>query len=299
MSAAAVSNPNEKAFASVEERRNRPLERACPCACADGIQPKRSRGGGCESVAAAVAIGVNGDGCREAIGAPEGSTESTERWRELPSRLKSRGLRGARMLAGDKAAGMAGSIAEVLPSAACRHRTAHFYLNVLARVPRSRRPRVAAMLKAIRAMESREAAEAKALEVASELEKSKLREAAKVVREGYSETLTYTRSPREHWRRIRTDNAIERLNREIRRRTRVAGTFPDGNPALMLVTARLEYVAEGEWGSRRYLDVTLLEGQPHRRAGPWAVGKCARILTVPNTDYRHALMPHRFGSGWG
>lgn len=185
MSAAAVSNLNEKAFASVEERRNRPLERACPCACADGIQPKRSRGGGCESVAAAVAIGVNGDGCREAIGAPEGSTESTERWRELPSRLKSRGLRGARMLAGDKAAGMAGSIAEVLPSAACRHRTAHFYLNVLARVPRSRRPRVAAMLKAIRAMESREAAEAKALEVASELEKSKLREAAKVVREGY------------------------------------------------------------------------------------------------------------------
>ncbi len=52
----------------------------------------------------------------------------------------------------------------------------------------------------------------------------------------------------------------ERLNREIRRRTRVVGTFPDGKSALMLVTARLKYVAESEWGSRRYLDVTLLEG---------------------------------------
>ena len=67
------------------------------------------------------------------------------------------------------------------------------------------------MLKAIHAMESREAAEAKALEVASELEASRLREAAKVVREGFAETLTYTRFPREHWRRIRTNNAIERL----------------------------------------------------------------------------------------
>lgn len=119
---------------------------------------------------------------------------------------------------------------------------------------------VSAMLRAVHAMESREACEAKALEVASELEKSKLGEAARVVREGHEETLAYTRFPREHWRRIRTNNAIERLNREIRRRTRVVGTFPDGKSALMLVTARLKYVAESEWGSRRYLDVTLLEG---------------------------------------
>ena len=66
----------------------------------------------------------------------------------------------------------------------------------------------------------------------------KLKEAAKVVREGYAETLAYTRFPMEHWRRIRTNNSIERLNREIRRRTRVVGTFPDGKSALMLVTAR-------------------------------------------------------------
>ena len=65
--------------------------------------------------------------------------------------------------------------------------------------------------------------------------------------------------PREHWRRIRTNNAIGRLNREIRRHTRVVGTFPDGKSALMLVTARLKYVADSEWGSRRYLNVSLLK----------------------------------------
>ena len=95
--------------------------------------------------------------------------------------------------------------------------------------------------------------------VDTDIDGMKLGEAAKVVREGFAETLAYTRFPREHWRRIRTNNAIERLNREIRRRTRVVGTFPDGRSALMLVTARLKYVAESEWGSRRYLDVTLLD----------------------------------------
>lgn len=116
------------------------------------------------------------------------------------------------------------------------------------------------MPEAIHAMETREASERKAAEVADELESMGLEGAAKAVREGCAETLTHARFPAAHWRRIRTNNAIERLNRETRRRTRVVGTFPDGNSALMLVTARLKHVAESEWGSRRYLDVTLLEG---------------------------------------
>ena len=260
VSAATVSNLNEKAFAAVEEWRTRPLVRAYPYVYVDGIYLKRSWGGSYENVAVMVAIGVNDDGYREVIGAAEGFTESAECWREFLSWLKSRGLRGVRMFTGDKAAGMVGSIAEVFPNAAYQRCTVHFYRNALAKVPKSKRPKAAAMLKAIHAMESREASEAKALEVADELDSMRLKEAAKVVRDGYAETLTYTRFPREHWRRIRTNNAIERLNREIRRRTRVVGTFPDGKSALMLVTARLKYVAESEWGSRRYLDVTLLEG---------------------------------------
>ncbi|WP_417803137.1 IS256 family transposase [Thermophilibacter provencensis] len=266
VSASTVSSLSEKAFKAVERWRNRPLERAYPYACAGGIYLRRSWGGSYENVAVMVAIGADDDGYREVVGAAEGLAESSGCWREFLSWLRSRGLRGVRMFTGDKAAGMVGSVAEVFPGAAYQRCTVHFYRNVLARVPRSKRPRVAAMLKAIHAMESREAAEAKALAVAGELESLRLKEAAKVVRDDCAETLTYTRFPREHWRRIRTNNAIERLNREIRRRTRVVGTFPDGRSALMLVTARLKYVAESEWGSRRYLDVTLLE-EAHREAG--------------------------------
>jgi transposase-like protein len=69
------------------------------------------------------------------------------------------------------------------------------------------------------------------------------------------------RWPREHRTRLRTNNPLERLNREIKRRTRVVGTFPDGESALMLVAARLRYVAGTSWGSRRYLNMELLKDQ--------------------------------------
>lgn len=222
VSAGTVSNLNDKAFKAVEEWRCRPLACECPYVYADGIYLKRSWGGSCENVAVMVAISVNEDGCREVIGCAEGFAESSECWRDFLSWLKSRGLRGVRMFAGDKAAGM---------------------------------------VEAIHAMESREAAAAKAEAVADGLESMRLKEAAKAVRDGYAETPTYCEMPREHWRRIRTNNAIERLNREIRRRTRVVGTFPDGKSALMLVAARLKYVADSERGSRRYLDVSLLKEQ--------------------------------------
>ena len=259
VSAATVSNLNGKAFEAVEEWRSRPLTRSCPHVFVDGIYLKRAWGGAFENVAVMAAIGVNGDGCREVIGAAEGLAESSECWREFLSRPKGRGLSGARMLAGDKAAAMAGAVAEVLPDAAYRRCAVHFCRNVLSKVPESKRGQAAAMLKAIHSQESLEASMERAAGVAEKLEGMKLQAAAKCVRDGVAETLTYTRFPMRHWRRIRTNNAIERLNREIRRRTRVVGTFPDGRSALMLVTARLKYVADSEWGSRRYLDVSLLD----------------------------------------
>ena len=103
------------------------------------------------------------------------------------------------------------------------------------------------MLKAIHAQESKKASRAKAKTVVAELRAMKLKEAAKKVEDGIEETLTYCDFPYEHWTRIRINNVIERLNREIRRRTRVVGTFPDGNSALMLVCARLRHVAGTQW----------------------------------------------------
>ena len=99
----------------------------------------------------------------------------------------------------------------------------------------------------------------KAKAVVAELRAMKLKEAAKKVEDGIEETLTYCDFPSEHWTRIRTNNVIERLNREIRRRTRVVGTFPDGNSALMLVCARLRHVAGTQWGCKKYMNMKHLE----------------------------------------
>lgn len=86
----------------------------------------------------------------------------------------------------------------------------------------------------------------------------KLGKAAEKVKESVEETLTYMHFPREHWMRLRTNNGMERLMREIRRRTRVVGCFPDGRSALMLVCARLRHVASTTWGSKRYMNIKLL-----------------------------------------
>ena len=99
----------------------------------------------------------------------------------------------------------------------------------------------------------------KAAAVVSELKAMKLPEAAKKVEACIEETLTYCDFPSEHWEKIRTNNVIERLNCEIRRRTRVVGAFPDGNSALMLVCARLRHVAGTQWGSKKYMNMKHLD----------------------------------------
>ena len=115
------------------------------------------------------------------------------------------------------------------------------------------------MLKAIHTQESKKAAREKAKAVAEELRGMKLKEAAKKVEDSIEETLTYYDFPSEHWVKIRTNNIIERLNREIRRRTRVVGAFPYGNSALMLVCARLRHVAGTQWGNKKYMCIKYQE----------------------------------------
>ncbi len=98
---------------------------------------------------------------------------------------------------------------------------------------------VSDMLEAIHACKDRQAAQAKADAIIEKLTALRLKEAAAKIRESIGETLTFYRFPAPHWRRIRTNNPLERIMREIRRRTRVVGTFPDGKSALMLAAARL------------------------------------------------------------
>ena len=146
----------------------------------------------------------------------------------------------------------------MFPDAKYQRCTVHFYRNVFSVVPKSKVKIVAKMLKAIHAQESKKASREKAKAVVAELRAMKLKEAAKKVEDGIEETLTYCAFPGEHRTRIRTNNVIERLNREIRR-IRVVGTFPDGNSALMLVCARLRHVAGTQWGCKKYMNMKHLE----------------------------------------
>lgn len=114
------------------------------------------------------------------------------------------------------------------------------------------------MLKAIHAQEDAKAARQKALLVVEKLRAMKLAEAAEIVEHGIGETLSYYSLPPEHWRCLRTSNPLERLMREIWRRTRVVGAFSDGTSALMLVAARLRHVASTRWGTKRYLQMDRL-----------------------------------------
>lgn len=258
VSASTISDLNQKAYVHIEEWRNRKLSGKYPYVYVDGIYLKRNWGGEFENVSILVAIGVDEDGYREIIGAAEGMKEDAESWKNFLVWMKERGLDGVRLIVGDKCLGMCNAVAEVFPEAKYQRCTVHFYRNVFSVTPRKHTREVSRMLKAIHAQENKEAARKKARDIVEKLRSMRLNEAAKKVEDGIEETLTYMDFPSQHWLKIRTNNVIERMNREIRRRTRVVGTFPDGKSALMLVCARLRYVSGKKWGSKRYLCMKYL-----------------------------------------
>lgn len=260
VSPSTISELNKKAYTHIDEWRNRPLRGGkYPYVYVDGIYLRRNWGGEYENVAVLVAIAVNEDGYREVLGAAEGMKEDKASWVNFFQWLRGRGLDGVKLIVGDKCLGMLEAVGEVFPEAKYQRCVVHFYRNVFSVVPKAKAKLVAKMLKAIHAQESKAAARRKAQEVVEELRAMKLKEAAKKVEDGVEETLAYTDFPYEHWTRIRTNNVIERLNREIRRRTRVVGCFPDGNSALMLVCARLRHVAGTQWGNKKYMNMKHLE----------------------------------------
>lgn len=253
-----ISNLNKKAYGHIEKWRNRPLTKEYPYIYVDGIFLKRCWGEEYENVSILIAVGVSSDGYREIIGAAEGLKEDFESWKNFFVWLKQRGLTEPRLIIGDKALGMVEAIGQVFPKAKYQRCIVHFYRNVFSVVPNKRRKEVAKMLKAIHAQEDSKAALDKAKAVEEKLQGMRLFKAAEKVHDSIHETLTFMNFPEEHWMRIRTNNTLERINREIKRRTKVVGTFPDGESALMLVCARLRHVASSEWGAKRYLNMEHL-----------------------------------------
>ena len=232
VSPATISELNKKAYVHIEDWRNRPLRggRLSITVYVDGIYLRRNWGGEYEKCCCFGGDRVNEDGFREVLGAAEGMKEDKASWVSFFQWLRGRGLDGVKLIVGDKCMGMLEAVGEVFPDAKYQRCTVHFYRNVFSVVPKSKVKIVAKMLKAIRAQESKKASREKAKAVVAELRAMKLKEAAKKVEDGIEETLTYCDFPSEHWTRIRTNNVIERLNREIRRRTRVVGTSPMATP---------------------------------------------------------------------
>lgn len=254
-----LSELNKKLYARIDKWRNRPIEGEHPYVYMDGICLKRTWGGRVKNVSVLVAVGVNSGGYREILGVSEGPKEDKSGWESFLSSLKQRGLKGVRLIVSDKCMGLVESAGEYYPDADWQWCKMHFYRDVWKDVPSTKMKEVTAMLKAVHAQEDYEAALKKSVDVVAKLEAMKLPKAAKQVEETVHETLSYMHYPREHWRSIATNNPLERLMREIRRRTRVVGSFPDGESEVMLAAARLRHISGTKWGARRYMDMSRLK----------------------------------------
>lgn len=253
-----VSNLNKKIYAKIEEWRHRRIEGDHPYLYLDGIVMKRSWAGEVRNVSLLVASAVNRQGYREILGICEGAKEDRSGWSSFLRHLVDRGLSGVQLIISDACRGLVESVADYLPEARWQRCMVHFYRNVFSHVPSNKVREVSRMLKAIHAQESRAAAQEKAEAVITELRRQRMSRAAELVGESIDETLSYYAFPDSHWRKIRTNNPLERIMKEIRRRTRVVGAFPDGQSCLNLAAARLRHIAGTKWSTRKYMNMTPL-----------------------------------------
>lgn len=218
------------------------------------------------SQAVVVAIGVAADGRRQVLGFQVGDTESEPFWTEFFRDLKSRGLSGVQLVISDAHTGLIRAIRVAFQGAAWQRCRVHFMRNVLARVPKVAGPMVAAIIRTIFVPRGkRELVHAQFDEVVTLLEKSHPAVAV-MLDEARDDLLAFTEFPPQHWQQIWSTNPLERLNKEIKRRTNVVGTFPNPD-ALLRLTGHVLIEQHDEWeaAERRYFSehsMKLLPQQP-------------------------------------
>jgi transposase-like protein len=284
VSPSTVSRLNEKIFERIEQWRNRPLDESYPYLYVDGMWLKQSWGGEIKNVSILAAVAVNERGQREVVGVVEGRKEDGDSWRGLLRNLQERGLKRVRLIISDKSKGLVSVLPEFYPGAKWQRCVFHFHRNVLHEVPTTKGKEVAAMLKAIHSQEDAKACRAKAKQVAEKLREMKLLKAAGILEEGMEETLSYHDFPREHHRSLRTNNMLERIIKELRRRTRVVGAFPDGQSALMLCCARLRYIESKSWPEdRKYMNMDKLKEMDMLRAQAGEPESCPQEPEAPTS----------------
>jgi transposase-like protein len=246
-SKAQVSEVNKEIEEIVNAFRKRPLNGTYSYIMFDAVYEKIRVDRLVQSQAVVVAYGVRDDGNRELIGIEIFNTESYESWSTFFRGLLERGLTGVRLVMSDAHAGLVKAIETVFVGASWQRCKVHFMRNVNARVPHKHKKVFAEELKQIWQQKTRENANACAERLIEKYEKS-CSQAINVLIDGLEDTLTYLDFPEEHWSKISSTNPIERLNREIRRRTRSIGVFPDIASALRLIGSILLDQTE-EWGT--------------------------------------------------
>jgi putative transposase len=241
----------------VADFRSRPLDQGpYTYLWLDALVHKVREGGRTVSVAAVVAIGVNADGHREVLGTDVITVEDGAGWVAFLRSLKARGLAGVQLVISDDHTGLVEAIASVLGASWQRCRT-HFARNVLTRVPKAAQGFVAAAVRSI--FEQADADEVRAQhDRVVEQVRERFPDAAKLLEEARDDVLAFAAFPRAHWRQIWSNNPLERLNKEIRRRTDVVGIFPNRGAVVRLVGAVLAEQNDEWLVARRYMGVESL-----------------------------------------
>jgi putative transposase len=241
----------------VERFRTRPLIGAYPYLWLDATFVKVRDGGRVVAKAVVLAIGVNADGQREVLGLDVGPTEDGAFWHAFLRSLVARGLGGVELVISDAHGGLRAAIEAVLHGAAWQRCRVHFLRNVLALVPKAAQEMVAATIRTVFVQPGAESARAQWRKVADGF-RGRFARVAELMDTAEDDVLAYLASPREHWRQVWSTNPLERLNKEIKRRTDVVGIFPT-DPAVVRLVGAILAEQHDEWQvARRYFSAESL-----------------------------------------
>jgi len=238
--------------------RDRPLEGPYPLLMLDALVVKAREGGRICNVAALHAVGVNADGRRESLGLDLITVEDGAGWTAFLRSLVARGLTGVVLVTSDAHQGLVDAIAATLPGASWQRCRTHFVRNLLTRVPKAAQPPVATMVRSIFAQPDAASVHEQHERIVEQLS-ARFPAAAELLAEAGPDILAFTALPKELWRQVWSNNPLERLNREIRRRTDVVGIFPNRGAALRLIGAVLAEQGD-EWADseRRYISLEAI-----------------------------------------
>lgn len=235
----------------VNRWRRRPLDGDYPYLWLDATYIKVRQGGAVISQAVVIAYGVRETGEREVLGIDIGPAEDGAFWAEFLRQLVARGLKGVLLVISDAHLGLKEAIATVLGGTAWQRCRVHFMRNALSRVPRAAQSKVAAFIRTIFAQPDKESAHRQLRSVADHLRPGYDR-VAELLDEAEEDLLAHMGFPQQHWRKLHSTNPLERINREIKRRTNVVGIFPNQAAVIRLVGALLMEQQDDWTAGRRY-----------------------------------------------